>query len=62
MMREGAFDKDRAEQQIDAARAEVDALKGSAYVPRANIITVQDLLGISEDLSAEGLLVKASST
>ena len=61
MMREGTFDKDKAEQQIDAARAEVDALKGTAYVPRTNIITVQDLLGISEDLSAEGLLVKASS-
>lgn len=58
--RAGTFDKDRAEQQVGAARAEVDALKGTAYVPRTSIATVQDLLGISEDLSAEGLLVKAS--
>ena len=58
----GTFDKDKAEQQIGAARAEVDALKGTAYVPKTHITTVQDLLGINEDLSAEGLLVKASRT
>ena len=61
LMRAGTFDKGRAEQQVGAARAEVDALKGTAYVLRTHITTVQDLLGISEDLSAEGLLVKAST-
>ncbi len=38
----------------------MDALKGTAYVPRTHVTTVQDLLGIGDDLSAEGLLVKVS--
>jgi len=43
---------------VDAAHAEVDALKGTSYVPKTGDTTVQDLLGISDDLSAEGLLVR----
>ena len=57
----GANHKERAEQQVDAAHAEVDALKGTAYVPKARDTTVQDLLGISDDLSAEALLLRVGA-
>jgi hypothetical protein len=57
----GAYHKERAEQQVDAAHAEVDALKGTAYVPKSRDTTVQDLLGISDDLSAEALLLRVGA-
>ena len=57
----GAHHKKRAEQQVDAAHAEVDALKGTAYIPKPRDTTVQDLLGISDDLSAEALLLRVGA-
>lgn len=47
---------------MDAAHAEVNALKDTAYVPETRDTTLQDLLGISEDLSAEALLLRASAS